>query len=48
MLKTAPIIGYKNQVVAAISINLPVFRLSEERMPLLIEKVKEAAEEISI
>lgn len=44
----APIIGYKNQVVAAISINLPVFRLSEERMPLLIEKVKEAAEEISI
>ncbi|MFC4766459.1 IclR family transcriptional regulator [Effusibacillus consociatus] len=44
----APIIGYKKKVIAALSINVPIFRFTENRLPILIEKVIEAAEEISI
>ena len=43
----APVFGYGNKVVAAVSINGPSFRITKERMPLLIEKVKKAAEDIS-
>ncbi len=44
----SPIIGYGNKVMAALSINAPSFRVPEERLPLLIEKVKEAALEVSM
>lgn len=43
----APVLGYQNKVTAAVSINAPSFRFTEERLPYLIEKVKQAAEEIS-
>ncbi|MGC5326350.1 IclR family transcriptional regulator [Brevibacillus sp. SYSU BS000544] len=43
----APIIGHHGKVLAAISINLPSSRLHEQRLPILIEKVKEAAVEIT-
>ncbi|UPM55493.1 IclR family transcriptional regulator [Gottfriedia acidiceleris] len=43
----APITGYNNKVLAALSVNVPVFRFTQERIPFLIEEVKKAAEEIS-
>ncbi|WP_047151315.1 IclR family transcriptional regulator [Aneurinibacillus tyrosinisolvens] len=43
----APIIGYNNKVIAALSIGVPGFRFTEERLPELIAKAKAAAEEIS-
>jgi len=44
----APIIGINDQILAAISINMPSLRFNEARRPILIEKVKEAAMEISM
>lgn len=43
----APIFGYGNKVLAAVSINGPDFRITEESLPQLVEKVKMAAEQIS-
>ncbi|WCK55191.1 IclR family transcriptional regulator [Aneurinibacillus sp. Ricciae_BoGa-3] len=43
----APVIGYNNKAIAALSIGVPGFRFTEERLPMLIEKVKAAAAEIS-
>lgn len=43
----APITGYNNKVLAALSVNVPGFRFTQERIPFLIEEVKKAAEEIS-
>ncbi|SFC95705.1 IclR family transcriptional regulator [Bacillus sp. UNCCL81] len=43
----APITGYHNKVLAAISVNVPGFRFTQERVPFLIEEVMKAAEEIS-
>ncbi|WP_088011256.1 IclR family transcriptional regulator [Gottfriedia acidiceleris] len=43
----APITGYNNKILAALSVNVPGFRFTEERVPLLIEEVLKAAEEIS-
>lgn len=45
---SAPVFGYANKVFASVSINAPSFRFTQERLPLLIEKVKQAAEEISM
>lgn len=45
---SAPVFGYANKVFAAVSINAPSFRFTEERLPLLIAKVKQAAQEISV
>ncbi|USG66842.1 IclR family transcriptional regulator [Brevibacillus ruminantium] len=42
------ILGRHQKVMGAISINAVSFRITEERLPMLIEKVKEAAEEISV
>lgn len=39
----APIIGFGHQPVAALSINAPSFRVPEERLSTLVEKVKQAA-----
>ncbi|EJL40519.1 IclR family transcriptional regulator [Brevibacillus agri] len=47
MAVAAPVFGYGNQLVAALSINAPIFRVPEERLPQLIEKVKEKATAIS-
>ncbi|GEB34625.1 MULTISPECIES: IclR family transcriptional regulator [Brevibacillus] len=47
MAVAAPIFGYGNQLVAAISINAPIFRVPDERLPQLIEKVKQQATAIS-
>lgn len=44
----APIIGFNKKILAALSINGPSFRLTEERMPVLIHKIRQAAEEISM
>ncbi|MED0672250.1 IclR family transcriptional regulator [Aneurinibacillus aneurinilyticus] len=44
----APIIGYDNKVIAALSIGGPAFRFTSECIPGLIEKVKTAAAEISM
>lgn len=44
----APILGFGNMVLASISINTPSFRFTKERLPALIEKVQQAAREISI
>lgn len=44
----APIIDRNQKVVAALSINAISFRVTEERLPMLIDKVKAAAEEISM
>lgn len=44
----APVIGYGNNLVAALSINAPSFRVPEERLSSLIEKVLAAAAEISL
>ncbi|MEH7399355.1 IclR family transcriptional regulator [Gottfriedia acidiceleris] len=43
----APITGYNNKVLAALSVNVPGFRFTQERIPYLIEEVMKAAEEIS-
>lgn len=43
----APITGYNNKILAAISVNVPGFRFTQERVPILIEEVIKAAEEIS-
>ncbi|MFF3025573.1 IclR family transcriptional regulator [Gottfriedia sp. NPDC057948] len=43
----APITGYNNKVLAALSVNVPGFRFTQERIPFLIEEVVKAAEEIS-
>ncbi|XRG77033.1 IclR family transcriptional regulator [Rossellomorea sp. GAMAL-10_SWC] len=43
----APITGYNNKVLAALSVNVPGFRFTKERIPFLIEEVIKAAEEIS-
>lgn len=43
----APIRGYKNKVVASISISGPSIRITEERIPQLISMVKETAQAIS-
>jgi len=43
----AAVIGYQH-VAGSISIGGPSFRFTEERLPLLIQKVKESAEEISV
>ncbi len=43
----APITGYNNKVLAALSVNVPGFRFTQERIPFLIEEVIKAAEEIS-
>ncbi|MGG0176430.1 IclR family transcriptional regulator [Gottfriedia acidiceleris] len=43
----APITGYNNKVLAALSVNVPGFRFTQERIPFLIEEVMKAAEEIS-
>lgn len=43
----APILGYGHQIVAALSINAPSFRVTEDRMMLLIEKVTQTATAIS-
>ncbi|MDQ0245227.1 DNA-binding IclR family transcriptional regulator [Bacillus fengqiuensis] len=45
---SAPIFGYANKVFASVSINAPSFRFTQERLPLLIEKVKQAAQEVSV
>lgn len=47
MAVAAPIIGYGNQLVAALSINAPSFRVPDERLSFLIEKVKKKATTIS-
>lgn len=44
----APILNYKDQVVAAVSINAPSFRFTKDRLPYLTERVKQTSEEISI
>jgi DNA-binding IclR family transcriptional regulator len=44
---SAPVFGYADKVFASVSINAPSFRFTEERLPLLIEKVKQAAKEVS-
>lgn len=44
----SPIIGYGNTVVAVVFINAPSFRVPNDRLPLLSEKVKAAAAEISM
>ncbi|MBM7585449.1 DNA-binding IclR family transcriptional regulator [Bacillus pakistanensis] len=44
----APVFGYANKVLAAVSINAPSFRFTEDRLPVLIEKVKQAAQDISV
>jgi len=44
----APIIGYNNKILAALSVNVPGFRFTQERIPILIEEVIKAAEEISM
>ncbi|MEE6453103.1 IclR family transcriptional regulator [Gottfriedia acidiceleris] len=43
----APITGYNNKVLAALSVNVPGFRFTQERVPFLIDEVMKAAEEIS-
>ncbi|MES9684039.1 IclR family transcriptional regulator [Gottfriedia acidiceleris] len=43
----APITGYNNKVLAALSVNVPGFRFTQERIPFLIDEVMKAAEEIS-
>ncbi|PEJ58850.1 ABC transporter permease [Bacillus sp. AFS002410] len=43
----APITGYNNKILAALSVNVPGFRFTQERIPFLIEEVIKAAEEIS-
>ncbi|KQL33550.1 hypothetical protein AN960_20985 [Bacillus sp. FJAT-25509] len=43
----APITGYNNKVLAALSVNVPGFRFTKERIPFLSEEVIKAAEEIS-
>ncbi|PGL70205.1 IclR family transcriptional regulator [Bacillus sp. AFS055030] len=43
----APITGYNNKILAALSVNVPGFRFTQERIPFLIEEVTKAAEEIS-
>ncbi|PEC48371.1 ABC transporter permease [Bacillus sp. AFS077874] len=43
----APITGYNNKVLGALSVNVPGFRFTQERIPYLIEEVMKAAEEIS-
>lgn len=47
MAVAAPVFGYGNQLVGALSINAPTFRVPEERLPQLIQKVKEKATAIS-
>ncbi|WP_289141019.1 IclR family transcriptional regulator [uncultured Brevibacillus sp.] len=47
MAVAAPIIGYGNQLVGAISINAPSFRVPDERLSFFIEKVKQKAATIS-
>ncbi|MGZ0050536.1 IclR family transcriptional regulator [Brevibacillus gelatini] len=47
MAIAAPVFGYGNQLVGALSINAPTFRVPEERLPQLIQKVKEKATAIS-
>ncbi|QQE75306.1 IclR family transcriptional regulator [Brevibacillus composti] len=44
----APVLGRNRKVVGALSINAVAFRITEDRMPTLIAKVREAAEEISL
>jgi DNA-binding IclR family transcriptional regulator len=43
----APIWDFTNKVIASVSVGVPGFRFTEERVPQLIEKVKKAAEAIS-
>ncbi|WP_129688277.1 IclR family transcriptional regulator [Gottfriedia acidiceleris] len=43
----APITGYNNKILAALSVNVPGFRFTQDRIPFLIEEVIKAAEEIS-
>ncbi|PET44365.1 ABC transporter permease [Bacillus sp. AFS001701] len=43
----APITGYNNKVLAALSVNVPGFRFTQERITFLIDEVMKAAEEIS-
>jgi DNA-binding IclR family transcriptional regulator len=43
----APILSYHKTVLAALSINAPSFRVTEDRLSLLIDAVKKAAAEIS-
>ncbi|KON87902.1 hypothetical protein AF332_14400 [Sporosarcina globispora] len=45
---SAPVFGYADKVLASVSINAPSFRFTKDRLPLLIEKVKYAAQEISL
>ncbi|CAM5783006.1 MULTISPECIES: IclR family transcriptional regulator [Brevibacillus] len=44
----AVIMGRNQKVAGALSINAVAFRITDERLPMLIGKVKEAAEEISL
>lgn len=41
-----PIIGYNHQVVGALSIGVPSYRINEDRLAFLIEKAKQAASDI--
>ncbi|GED33756.1 IclR family transcriptional regulator [Brevibacillus centrosporus] len=43
----APIFSYGNRIVAALSINAPSFRVTEDRMSFLIERVKQKAATVS-
>lgn len=43
----SPIIGYNHKVVGALSIGVPSYRITENRLVILIEKAKQGAKEIS-
>ncbi|MED4583711.1 IclR family transcriptional regulator [Brevibacillus choshinensis] len=43
----SPIIGYNHKVVGALSIGVPSYRITEDRLAILIEKAKQGAKEIS-
>jgi IclR family KDG regulon transcriptional repressor len=44
----APILDYKGQVVASLSISGPTTRFTKKKVPMLISLVKEAAKKISV
>ncbi|QRG67491.1 IclR family transcriptional regulator [Brevibacillus choshinensis] len=44
----SPIIGYNHKVVGALSIGVPSYRITDDRLAVLIEKAKQGAKEISL
>lgn len=44
----APVLDYRGQVVAAITLSGAAFRFGPDRLPILIDKVREAGCQISI